>query len=79
MGKYIINGTSVDVYKVGVYRDIDKLKKSGFRSFWRWFKTSWSRKSYWNGYLAESENKARCGTGWTEKQALNNWKRIPEL
>ena len=43
------------VYKVGIYRDFEKLKKDGFKVFWYWFKTSWTRKIYWNGYLAESK------------------------
>jgi hypothetical protein len=68
-----------NVYKIGIYRDLEKLKRQGFKIFWYWFKSSWMRRSYWNGYLAETENKSRCGRGWTKKQAIRSWKRIPEL
>lgn len=79
MSKHIVNGTEVEVYKVGLLRDFEKIKSKGFKNFWYWFKTSWKRKSYWNGYLAESENKSKCGKGWTEANAIKSWKRIPEL
>jgi hypothetical protein len=71
----------VDIYAVGLLRDL-KSWRSGrwtFLEFFGWFRKSWTRKSYWNGYLAESDSKARCGTGWTKSRALNSWKRIPEL
>ena len=64
------------IYKVGIYRDFDKLRNKGFKVFWYWFIRSYGRKSYWNGYLAESEDKHRCGKGWTKRQAYNNWRKI---
>ncbi len=34
------------------------------------------RRSYWNGFLAETENVGRCGHGWTRKRA---YRRLVEL
>jgi hypothetical protein len=78
MSKLLIGTTEVDIYTVGIYRDFRNLKTQGLKAFWFWFSRSWMRKSYWNGYLAESGNKDRCGTGWTKRGALRSWKKIPE-
>lgn len=81
MARFNGNKTEPDIYAVGFLRDW-KLWRSGGRSFkhtWGWFKKSWTRKSYWNGYLAETENKSRCGKGWTKNRAYKSWQRIPEL
>lgn len=69
------------VYAVGFLRDY-KMWRSGQRSLKRtlyWFKRSFTRKSYWNGYLAETDDKSRCGKGWTKKAALKSWDKIPKL
>lgn len=76
-----------DIYPVGVLRDLKQAaarwcagqKLKAISTFWYWFKTSAGRRSYWNGYLAESEDKAMAGTGWTKAQALRSWRRIPQL
>jgi len=81
MSKLNVQPEKVDIYAVGFLRDF-KLWRNGKRSLkqsWFWFKKSWYRKSYWNGYLAESDNKPRCGKGWTKAAAMRSWKRIPEL
>lgn len=70
-----------DIYAVGLLRDLKSLQSGrwNIRQFLFWFFRSWHRRSYWNGYLAESENKSRCGRGWTKRAALRRWERIPEL
>lgn len=71
----------IHIYPVGFFRDVKKLwgalkhaptiayKKRALRSFVYWFSRSWTRRSYWNGYLAEPtpfpEGLRKCGTGWT--------------
>lgn len=63
------------VYPVGLLRDLVSLRTGRFtaRQFARWFRASWRRRSYWNGYLAEPVSEAvtftRCGTGWTQRRA----------
>ena len=78
--------TEPSVYAVGILRDFKEWRKGtrgkgwrGIKETWYWFRTSCTRRSYWNGYLAETENKARCGRGWTKRGAIRSWRRIPEL
>lgn len=86
----------VDVYPVGFLRDALQVwrafrlrrqlppgvVKSEARKYARWFRRSWRRKSYWNGYLAEptwpgdqSPQWRRCGSGWTKRRALRSLSR----
>lgn len=69
----------VHIYAVGFLRDFLMLK-NGQRSFkhtWSWFKESWKRRNYWNGYLAEPREMPmgihKCGKGWTKRAALRDW------
>lgn len=74
----------VDIYPVGLLRDlkhfrawrreslqyaIGRLRRSMRMGRWR-------RRSYYNGYLAESSaNVPRCGHGWTRRRALIDLQR----
>ena len=60
----------VYIRPVGVLRDLDKPP----RWFWYWFRKSWRRRSYWNGWLAEPhqwpDGLQKCGQGWAPDRAL---------
>jgi len=81
-GNMIFDGNNTNeptVYAVGLLRDW-KMYRNGNRSLKTtlyWFSKSWARRSYYNGYLAETEDKHRCGRGWTRKAALRSWAKIP--
>jgi hypothetical protein len=69
----------VDIYPVGLLRDLKHLRgrwwtigrRAAVRRFARQFASSWRRRLYWNGYLAETDLACarRCGHGWTKMRA----------
>lgn len=76
--------SGIEVYAVGLGRDLRTWRKRFFRrkyrkgatkSFFYSFGIHWHRRSYWNGYLAEwhyppyGMNFFRAGTGWTKRAA----------
>ena len=72
--------SEVRIYPVGLFRDLIALRTRRFtaRTFTRWFRRSWRRRSYWNGYLAEHVGNlphTRAGHGWTKRRALRDLHR----
>jgi hypothetical protein len=68
---------TTNVYKVGLFSDFARYRSHGeWRHFRYWFARPWSRRSYWNGYLAEHEGCAHnAGRGWTRRAAARRaWK-----
>lgn len=74
--------SGIEVYPVGFLRDWKKLTRSKkhkmkhpWKTFFRWFKQRWYRRSYWNGYLAEwhyppyGMKHYKTGRGWTKRAA----------
>ncbi|HEY9660818.1 MAG TPA: hypothetical protein V6C65_20375 [Allocoleopsis sp.] len=80
----------VDIYPVGLLYDIQlligqrrarKVKNLRYlkpwRNFFKSFRRSMKRRSYFNGYLAELAGaEISAGHGWTKKRALNSLERI---
>jgi hypothetical protein len=74
---------AVDVYPVGVLADLlhvwGALRCKGMSEAWRLLRyrsRGWTRRSSWNGYLAEVEGVGHCGHGWTRRRALRSLERI---
>lgn len=74
----------VDVYPVGVLRDLRSIRhvhrRKGLREALRRLRyvlrsKSWTRRSAWNGYLAEAPGMPRAGHGWTYKRAMRSLDR----
>jgi hypothetical protein len=74
-----VNHDSVDIYPVGLLHDLKHLRgrwwaegrRAAFNRFRREFARSWRSRSYWNGYLAETDLPIakRAGHGWTKMRA----------
>lgn len=82
--------TEIEVYPVGVLLDLRNLRRKlrhpghgmtrwrELRAAARWFRRSWRRRSYWNGYLAEVHyppaglTHRRAGRGWTRRAAARS-------
>lgn len=74
----------IETYQVGFFRDLRHLRwdlrhqspRKAVKRFWYWFSRSFTRRSYWNGYLAEwhycpeGVRHTKCGHGWTKRAAL---------
>lgn len=84
----------IEAYPVGFFQDLRRLRVNNhvvgrgraFKNFWYWFKRSYKRRSYWNGYLAEwhyppeGMRHTQCGKGWTKKAAIRRLgKHIMEM
>lgn len=74
MGEHV----TTDVYAVGFLSDLREARRSGnWRAKLRWFRRSWRRRSYWNGFLAEHEAcPHNAGRGWTRHAACRRVERI---
>lgn len=84
------NPTEIEVYPVGLLSDLRHLRgvlrhpshgmnrRKHLRAFGRRVTSSWRRRSYWNGYLAEVHcppaglMHRRCGRGWTKRAAARS-------
>jgi hypothetical protein len=71
--------SKVDIYPVGLLSDLKRLRAEWWTqgsgvavvAFVSRFRASWRRRSYWNGYLAETDLPwaKRAGHGWTKRRA----------
>ena len=74
--------SGVDVYRVGALHDlwhlyrmvrVGQFRQAATKARWLWRRRQalLARRSYWNGFLAETDSRVpRCGHGWTRKRAL---------
>ena len=75
--------TYVSIYPTGFYRDLQMRvlckETRNLKAFVRWFRESWRRRSYWNGYLCEPyqmpQGMKRCGSGLTPGRAYRDYMR----
>lgn len=75
----------IETYPVGFFSDLRRARtewrlfhrrRGALRLLVRNVRSSWRRRAYWNGYLAEwhfppiGMKHSRCGHGWTRRRAL---------